>query len=297
MTDNEFMEFDRIQKVQSVFRQYGQENFYISYSGGKDSNILSKLIDLAAPGNRISRVYSNTGIELNAVREFVEDQMKIDSRIHMIAPQKNIKQVLEEFGYPFKSKEHAAKVNAYQKNGIKPWVQWYIDGVQKNGQKSRYGCPSSLLFQFTEENKLKISDKCCEKIKEEPLKTWQKKMNIPYSIVGIRRSEGGRRNRAVCLAFQKDKLKSFHPLAPVSEEWEQYMIDKYDIKLPIVYYPPFNFERTGCKGCPFNINIQDELDIIEYYFPKERKQCEYIWKPVYDEYRRLGYRLKGDKKK
>ena len=26
--------------------------------------------------------------------------------------------------------------------------------------------------------------------------------------------------------------------------------------------------------------------------PNERKQCEYIWKPVYEEYRRLGYRLK-----
>lgn len=26
--------------------------------------------------------------------------------------------------------------------------------------------------------------------------------------------------------------------------------------------------------------------------PNERKQCEYIWQPVYAEYRRLGYRLK-----
>ena len=26
--------------------------------------------------------------------------------------------------------------------------------------------------------------------------------------------------------------------------------------------------------------------------PNERKQCEIIWKPIYDEYRRINYRLK-----
>lgn len=59
-----------------------------------------------------------------------------------------------------------------------------------------------------------------------------------------------------------------------------------------IYKEPYNFPRTGCKGCPFAINLQEELDILEKYFPAERKQCELIWKPVYDEYRRIGYRLK-----
>ena len=62
----------------------------------------------------------------------------------------------------------------------------------------------------------------------------------------------------------------------------------------MIYYPPYNFERTGCKGCPFNIYLQKELDVLEKYFPNEKKQCEIIWKPVYDEYRRLGYRLKNN---
>jgi hypothetical protein len=33
---------------------------------------------------------------------------------------------------------------------------------------------------------------------------------------------------------------------------------------------------------------------MERLLPAERKQCEYIWKPVYEEYRRLGYRLRKD---
>lgn len=44
----------------------------------------------------------------------------------------------------------------------------------------------------------------------------------------------------------------------------------------------------------FNIHLQKELDVLEKYFPTERKQCEIIWKPVYDEYRRIGYRLKDN---
>ena len=69
--DNEFILFDRITKIQSVIRQYGIDNFYISYSGGKDSCVLSALFDEAIPGNQIPRVYANTGIELNMIKDFV----------------------------------------------------------------------------------------------------------------------------------------------------------------------------------------------------------------------------------
>ena len=85
---------------------------------------------------------------------------------------------------------------------------------------------------------------------------------------------------------------SFHPLSVVNKDWEDWFIKKYDVKICDIYNPPYNFDRTGCKGCPFNIHLQRELDILEEYFPAERKQCEIIWKPVYDEYRRLRYRLK-----
>ena len=104
--------------------------------------------------------------------------------------------------------------------------------------------------------------------------------------------EGGRRNRAQCLAFRGKKLKAFQPLAPISKKWEDWFIEKYNVRICDIYKDPYNFSRTGCKGCPFNLKLQDELDTLEKYFPAERKQCEIIWKPVYDEYRRIGYRLK-----
>lgn len=41
-------------------------------------------------------------------------------------------------------------------------------------------------------------------------------------------------------------------------------------------------------------NARYDLEHMELYLPAERKQCEMIWKPIYDEYRRIGYRLKQD---
>ena len=41
---------------------------------------------------------------------------------------------------------------------------------------------------------------------------------------------------------------------------------------------------------------QKQLDIMEELLPNEKKQCELIWKPVYDEYRRIDYRLRKEEK-
>lgn len=70
--DNEFLLMDRIQKIQQVIGKYGEENFYLSFSGGKDSTVLSALLDMAVPGNKIPRVYANTGIEYQLILDFVE---------------------------------------------------------------------------------------------------------------------------------------------------------------------------------------------------------------------------------
>ena len=45
------------------------------------------------------------------------------------------------------------------------------------------------------------------------------------------------------------------------------------------------------KGCPYSLDLQNQLLTMAIYFPQERKQCEMIWGKVYDEYRRISYRL------
>lgn len=294
--DNELILFDRIEIIKSTIDKYGEDNFFISFSGGKDSTVLHYLVDMALPANKIPRVYVNTGIEYNDIVKFVEGIAQNDERIEIIQPSVPIKKTLERDGYPFKSKEHAKKVDQYWRSKkITPYLEKYISDDNGRFKDTKYKCPKKLLYQFTEENKLHISHLCCDNLKKKPVMKWQDKNNKKITMTGMRRSEGGQRNHIPCVIIHDGKLKKFHPLAPVSDEWVDWFIEKNNIQLCKLYYKPYEFKRTGCKGCPFALTLQYQLDVMERLMPNERKQCEMIWKPVYQEYRRIGYRLKNQK--
>ena len=175
-------------------------------------------------------------------------------------------------------------------------VRDYLD------ETNEYKCPEKLRYQFTPENKLKISDMCCKKLKKEPSKKWSDENEKTIVMTGMRSDEGGQRKNRQCSSFytkdeksaRKGELKKFHPIFYMSDEWIEMFIKEYKIELCKLYYPPYNFKRTGCKGCPFNINLEKDLQTNGILLPNERKQCELIWKPVYQEYRRIGYRLSNN---
>lgn len=295
MYDFELLLFDRIEIIRDLNLRYNFEKCsYISFSGGKDSVLLHYLIDLALPNNNIPRVFINTGIEFIDIVKFVNELAINDSRFIIIQPSQNIKFILNEYGFPFKSKQHSHNLSIYwnnRKNEYLPLtVLRYLDIVKSN---SLYKCPDILKYQFTKDFNLKCSDKCCLKLKKEPILKWAKYNNRTLAITGMRKDEGGQRLALQsCIILDKDNnIVKFHPLLVISNEFENWFFNKYNIKLCKLYYPPFNFKRTGCKGCPFTLDLQEQLTLMETYLPNERLQCEIIWKPVYDEYRRIGYRL------
>lgn len=296
--DNELILYDRVEVIKTTMQKYGINNFAMSWSGGKDSCVMSALFDLALPNNTIPRIYADTGLDLTIMRDFVNKEREKDNRIVRIAPSVNIKKMLEEEGYPFSSKKHSRMVEVYRRLGYENSneVRRYL-GEHEDGKRwsSSNSCPKCLRYQFSEEftkSFKPISDVCCKRMKKDPINKWQKENGYKYAIIGVMAAEGGQRHGATCLAFKRGKLKAFQPLAPITKEWEDWFIDKYNVRLCDIYKPPYNYERTGCKGCPFNKYLQTDLDTLEQYFPNDRRQCELIWKPVYDEYRRIGYRLK-----
>ena len=96
-------------RIREWYNYYGGE-VYVSFSGGKDSTVLHHLIDEAIPDNKIPRVFINTGIEYNEIRMFVEKLTGNDCRFVIFNSGVNIKEMLNEKGYPFKSKEHSCNV-------------------------------------------------------------------------------------------------------------------------------------------------------------------------------------------
>lgn len=289
--DNELLLADRLGVIRTANEKYDLErNAYLSFSGGKDSTILHHLLDMALPNNNIPRVYIDTGIEYNAIRQYVMQLAKSDSRFVIVRPSLAVKPMLEKYGYPFKSKQHSHNLMVYQHSGIGLSVKRYLGIIESN---TLFRCPKSLEYQFTPDFKIKCSDQCCLRMKKKPIKKWEKDNNRSIALTGMRREEGGERAsiKGCILTDKKGRLKKFHPLLVVSDDWEDWFIKREGIELCELYYPPFNFKRTGCKGCPFSLDLQEQLSIMEIYLPQERKQCEIIWKPVYDEYRRIGYRL------
>lgn len=287
--DNELILYDRLNIIRDVIRKYGENQFYISFSGGKDSTLLHHLVDEALPGNQIPRVYADTGIEYNDVKAFVKGLQACDDRIVIIKPSVNIKRMLEKDGYPFKSKGYSQVLAVYQRSGMMPTVHRYLFD-----ERGKFHCPKSLMYQFTSEYEVKTSDKCCYRMKKEPFKRWEKENGKTIAMTGMMSSEGGARESIHnCIITDKNgNLTKFHPLLKVSEEWENWYIESRNIRLCTLYYPPYNFKRTGCKGCPYALELQNQLETMYTLLPAEYRQCEAIWKPVYDEYRRIGYRLK-----
>lgn len=288
--DEELLLFDRIEIIKTTNQKYDLEhNAYLSFSGGKDSTILHHLLDMALPGNRIPRVYINTGIEYQSIANFVKKLAEKDDRIIIIQPSKPIKQTLETYGYPFKSKEHSLRVNQFNKGMNSNYIKKYISGYDHKGKKSTFVCPKILLYQFNERGKYNYSNRCCFELKKKPAHKWAKENNKKIVITGMRAEEGGHRKRLGCIT---DNGTKFHPLIKVDDAWENWFVERERLELSELYYPPFNFKRTGCKGCPYSLDLEEQLELMEKYLPNERKQCEIIWKPIYEEYRRLGYRLK-----
>ena len=289
--DYELLLFDRLNIIKDTIEKYGEENFYLSFSGGKDSTILHYMIDMAIPNNNIPRVFINTGIEYNDIVEFTKEIAANDKRFILLNPSKPIKKILEEYGYPFKSKEHSEYVRVYQSKGeTSKTVDRYLNPSEK---RRTFGCPEILKYQFTKDFNLKVSNLCCHKLKKEPIKEWMKKSGKTITITGMRKDEGGNRKNISCIITdKKNNVVKFHPLAVVDDKWENEFIKRNNIKLCKLYYEPYNFQRTGCKGCPYAIKLNDQLETMAMYMPNERKQCEIIWGKVYKEYRRLGYRLK-----
>ena len=225
--DNELLLYDRIQVIQATNQKFDLEhNAYLSFSGGKDSTILHWLLDQALPNNQIPRVYIDTGIEYNMIRDFVKQLAETDKRIVIIKPSQNIKQMLERVGYPFKSKEHSLRVEQFNQGKNSKYIKKYLWQTDYRG---KFICPKMLLYQFEEKGKYNYSNKCCYELKKKPIHKWEKENNRHIAITGMRAEEGGNRARLGCIITDSrtKKVKRFHPLIKVDENWENWLIDTH----------------------------------------------------------------------
>lgn len=222
--DYELTLYDRIEIIKTAQAKYDLEkNAYLSFSGGKDSTVMHYLLDMALPNNNIPRVFIDTGIEYQAITKFVKHLAETDKRFIRIKPTQNIKELTTKYGYPFKSKQHSHDLAVYQHSGMTTTVKKYL---RIEAGKNLIACPKSLMYQFSPEFKIKISDQCCNKMKKEPAHRYEKESGRTITITGMRKAEGGQRIgiKGCIVTNQETGRVKFHPLLVVDDAWEQEFI-------------------------------------------------------------------------
>ena len=86
------------QRIRDWYDHYNGE-VYVSFSGGKDSTVLLDITRSMYAD--VEAVFVDTGLEYPEIREFV----KTFDNVTILKPKKTFKQVINEYGYPFFSKE------------------------------------------------------------------------------------------------------------------------------------------------------------------------------------------------
>ena len=96
-------------RIRDWVNYYGEENVFISFSGGKDSTVLLHIAREMYPD--MKAVFSDTGLEFPEIREFVKTFDNVD----WIKPKMNFREVINKYGYPFVSKEVSESVYGARK--------------------------------------------------------------------------------------------------------------------------------------------------------------------------------------
>jgi len=236
---------------------------YVSFSGGKDSTVLLDLVRDVFP--ETPAVFINTGLEFPEIVEFVNQT----ENVVKLRPRMPFNEVLKKYGYPVISKEQARYI--YDVRNTK---SEYMRNLRMNGSKKRYFKVSNK-WKFALKAPFKISDNCCNVLKKNPAKSFEKQSGLS-PIIGTMAGESSlRKNSYVrngCNIFGKRPKSS-----PMSFWLEQ---DVWDyIKLKKLSYSKIydmGYDRTGCIFCGFGVHLEkgeNRFQKLKRTHPKLHKYC------------------------
>lgn len=174
----------------------------------------------------------------------------------------------------FKNCKIKKGVGEYQERYFKGCVtplKWWCNAW---GEKSKFNIEYNKgLKEFILNNPphFKISNKCCHYAKKLVAKDFKNKNDIELSLVGVRKAEGGARSSAYKNCFtsnnENDDADEYRPIFWYKNETKEV----YDKHFDIVHsdcYEKYGLKRTGCAGCPYNRDFENELQVIKEHEPK-----------------------------
>ena len=265
---------------------------YLSFSGGKDSTVLAELIKMADLPTNIAFVYSDTGIEFDAIKNFVKEYDY--PNVVFAKPRKPYAEIAKLHGRPALSKMKSHALRVYQSYIDEP-LNYAIPRQLITGEREKGGVKLGMRTNLALSVKhfhllhpdleYKISEHCCTYLKKYPFEDYSLANNMNGYYSGIRMAEGGIRSMRYKSCVEVKKLKGKEiinsmPIIDWTDDIMEMFIQKYNVKLSDAY-TVYGLKRTGCVGCPYSQNLKDELAVCQQYEPNRYKASLYWFKDIY----------------
>lgn len=289
--------------------------------GGADSDVMLDMLLRCGARGKTHFVFFSTGVEYKATYEQLDFlEKKYDITIERIKPVKTVPACCKEYGLPFLSKNVSELISRLQRHDFQyedepvdvlkrkypaatSSVGWWCN-ARSTGRTNRYNIDrNKYLKEFLILNPptFKIADKCCHYAKKLPSQHYEKEHDIDLVCTGVRKAEGGTRSMAFknCFSYNVTyKVDTFRPLFFFRDADSEAYCKHYGVTHSRCY-TEYGFKRTGCVGCPYNRNFEEDLEKMKQFEPNTYKLANAMFGTVYDytrKYRAFQKEMKAKEK-
>ena len=239
--------------IKEAIREFGKDKVYISYSGGKDSTVLSHIAKSVYPD--ILHLFSNTTNEYPETLQHIKWEKESNhTNIITVIPKDTkgnvwtFKKVVDTYGYPIFSKRISNAIRTYQHALSNRTQTNALDYMERNFKK------------YCKFKDLPISDKCCDRLKKDPLRRKAKELGLKCAILGILASESYQREKDWleygCNVFHVRKDNQSRPISFWTEDDIKEYIDRFNVKISSLYDK--GYTRNGCMYCGFGVHLEKD---------------------------------------
>jgi 3'-phosphoadenosine 5'-phosphosulfate sulfotransferase (PAPS reductase)/FAD synthetase len=248
-----------LEDLKSKFAKIDFDKYFLAYSGGKDSHFLYWFIKEYLKDEKIEIVSCDTFMEHPEIKARM-----IKNADTILKPKLTPNKIKKLYGSPCFNKLQDEYIRRYQNGSRAKSTMEFIKGEKTTMFKLNKKARELLL----NDNLHKVSPKCCDILKKEPIKEFKKRSG-KKEILGITQGESKLRASKYKTCFTK--TGKFTPLHDLSGELLNDIYKQYNIELPNVYK---TLDKTGCVGCPYGRKIELELSTLN---KAQRKfVCEYF---------------------
>ena len=243
---------------------------YVAFSGGKDSTVLLHQVRRLYPN--VPAVFADTGLEYPEIKEFVKS---VDN-VHWVTPIIPFNQIIKKYGYPIVSKKVAKQIRTLQnpKSNNAASRKLYLTGIKRDGTKSKSFRLAKKWLPLINSG-FKVSEKCCDIMKKEPLHKYAK-LTKRKALIGTMAEDSNTREQgyltAGCNSFEGNNVRSL-PMAfwLESDVWDY--IKKYNLDYCKIY--DMGAKRTGCMFCMFGVHLEQKPNRFQRMKTSHPKQYDY----------------------